>query len=74
MACTKIYRLAFEIYQKHVTVLQDKQGLQDARNPDNHVNPVSRPTALPQKSVSHLDRVSTGSDSDLVTPWGVKNH
>lgn len=44
MACTKIYRLAFEIYQKHVTVLQDKQGLQDARNPDNHVNPVSRPT------------------------------
>ncbi len=40
MACTKIYRLAFEIYQKHVTVLQDKQGLQDARNPDNHVNPV----------------------------------
>jgi len=25
MPCTKIYRLAFEIYQKLVTVLQDKQ-------------------------------------------------
>ena len=40
MACTKIYRLAFEIYQKHRTLLQDKPGLQDAGNPDNHVNPV----------------------------------
>jgi hypothetical protein len=39
MACTKIYRPAFEIYQKVGTVLQDKRGLQDARNPDNHVNP-----------------------------------
>jgi len=37
MACTKIYRLAFEIYQKHVTGLQDKRGLHDAPNPDNHV-------------------------------------
>jgi len=27
MACTKIYRLVFEIYQKHRTGLQDKQGL-----------------------------------------------
>ena len=25
MVCTKIYRLAFEIYQKLGTVLQDKQ-------------------------------------------------
>jgi hypothetical protein len=40
MACTKIYRLAFEIYQKQGTGLQDRPGLQDARNPDNHVNPV----------------------------------
>jgi hypothetical protein len=40
MACTKIYRLAFEIYQKHRTGLQDKQGLQVTGNPDNHVNPV----------------------------------
>jgi hypothetical protein len=39
MACTKIYRPAFEIYQKVGTVLQDKRGLQDAHNPDNHVNP-----------------------------------
>ena len=44
MACTKIYRLAFEIYQKLRAGLQAKAGLQDARNPDNHVNPVSRPT------------------------------
>lgn len=29
MACTKIYRLAFEIYQKLGTGLQDRQGLQD---------------------------------------------
>jgi hypothetical protein len=27
MACTKIYRLAFEIYQKPRAGLQDKQGL-----------------------------------------------
>ena len=40
MACTKIYRLAFEIYQKLGTGLQDRLGLQDAGNPDNHVNPV----------------------------------
>jgi len=40
MACTKIFRLAFEIYQKHRTGTQDKPGLQDAHNPDNHVNPV----------------------------------
>jgi len=40
MVCTKIYRLAFEIYQKLRAGLQDKQGLQDTSNPDNHVNPV----------------------------------
>jgi hypothetical protein len=40
MACTKIYRLAFEIYQKLRDGLQDKQGLQVMGNPDNHVNPV----------------------------------
>jgi hypothetical protein len=38
--CTKIYRPAFEIYQKAGTGLQDKQGLQDATDPDNHVIPV----------------------------------
>jgi hypothetical protein len=37
MACTKIYRLAFEIYQKPAVRLQDKQGLQVTGNPDNHV-------------------------------------
>ena len=37
MVCTKIYRLAFEIYQKHGAGLQDRQGLQDTANPDNHV-------------------------------------
>ena len=40
MTCTKIYRLAFEIYQKPRIGLQDKRGLQDTGNPDNHVNPV----------------------------------
>ena len=38
MTCTKIYRPTFEIYQKHGTGLQDRPGLQDAGNPDNHVN------------------------------------
>ena len=40
MACTKIYRPAFEIYQKLGTGLQDRRGLQDTGNPVNHVNPV----------------------------------
>ena len=38
MVCTKTYRLAFEIYQKLLTGLQDRPDLQDTGNPDNHVN------------------------------------
>ena len=37
MACTKIYRPVFEIYQKVPQELQDRQDLQDAPNPANHV-------------------------------------
>ena len=35
--------------------------------------PLSFKTALPQKLASHLDRVSTGSGSDLVEPWESKS-
>jgi len=38
MAVRKAIASRSEIYQKLGTVLQDRQGLQDTRDPDNHVN------------------------------------